>query len=184
MVIVQGGGNGLLGNGREATVNVIMKVVEKVQKKNVRVAVTSLLRRLACNEYEWLCKEVNRDLHEKILVMKAESIHKREVGSSSLDMDDLIQAGCFLGDGVHLLKEGETKLSQRFICWIRATHLLKEGRMDRKKVDEKRVDECTGNVVKFGCINVHGWKVEKFDDLTEKFEKGRLDCVGVVETQM
>ncbi|KAF2347000.1 hypothetical protein FHG87_022241 [Trinorchestia longiramus] len=39
------------------------------------------------------------------------------------------QAGCFLEDGVHLLQEGETKLSQRFICWIRATHLM-EGRMD------------------------------------------------------
>ncbi|KAF2359329.1 hypothetical protein FHG87_009915 [Trinorchestia longiramus] len=47
-----------------------------------------------------------------------------------LDMDDLIQAGYFLRDGVHLLQEGETKLSQRFICWIRATHLLMEGRMD------------------------------------------------------
>ncbi|KAF2343573.1 hypothetical protein FHG87_025670, partial [Trinorchestia longiramus] len=33
-------------------------------------------------------------------------------------------------DGVHLLQEGETKLSQRFICWIRATHLLMESRMD------------------------------------------------------
>ncbi|KAF2348455.1 Methylmalonyl-CoA epimerase [Trinorchestia longiramus] len=28
------------------------------------------------------------------------------------------------------------------------------------------------------------WKVGKFDDLVEEFEKGRLDCVGVVETQM
>ncbi|KAF2344286.1 hypothetical protein FHG87_024958, partial [Trinorchestia longiramus] len=81
-------------------------------------------------EYERLRKEVNRDLHEKVLAMKVESIRKREVGSSFLDMDDLIQAGCFLEDGVHLSQEGETKLSQRFICWIRATHLLMEGRMD------------------------------------------------------
>ncbi|KAF2352692.1 hypothetical protein FHG87_016554 [Trinorchestia longiramus] len=65
-----------------------------------------------------------------ILAMKAESIRKREIGSSILDMDDLIQAGCFLEDGVHLSQEGETKLSQRFIRWIRATHLLMEGRMD------------------------------------------------------
>ncbi|KAF2343398.1 hypothetical protein FHG87_025845 [Trinorchestia longiramus] len=84
MVIVQAGGNGLLENGREATVNAIMKVVERKRKKNVRVAVMS------------------EDRH----------------------------AGCFLEDGVHLLQEGETKLSQRFICWIRATHLLMEGRMD------------------------------------------------------
>ncbi|KAF2354006.1 hypothetical protein FHG87_015241 [Trinorchestia longiramus] len=48
---------------------------------------------------------------EKVLAMKAESIWKREVGSSFLDMDDLIQAGCFLEDGVHLSQEGETKLS-------------------------------------------------------------------------
>ncbi|KAF2362709.1 hypothetical protein FHG87_006530 [Trinorchestia longiramus] len=81
-------------------------------------------------EYERLCKEVNRDLHEKILAMKVESIRKREVGYSFLDMDELIQAGCFLEDGVHLSQEGETKLSQRFIRWIRATHLLMEGRMD------------------------------------------------------
>ncbi|KAF2355925.1 SGNH hydrolase-type esterase domain [Trinorchestia longiramus] len=131
MVIAQAGGNGLLGNGREVTVNAIMKVVERKQKKIVRVAVTGLLRRPACNEeYERLCKEVNRDLHKKILAMKVESIRKREVGSSFLAMDDLIQAGCFLEDGVHLLQEGETKLSQRLICWIRATHLLMEGRMD------------------------------------------------------
>ncbi|KAF2367637.1 hypothetical protein FHG87_001608 [Trinorchestia longiramus] len=97
MVVGQGGGNGLLENGSEATGNAIMEVVERAQKKNVRVAVTSLLRRPACNEeYERLRKEVNRDLHEKILVMKAESVRKHEVGSSFLDMDDLIQAGCFL----------------------------------------------------------------------------------------
>ncbi|KAF2351398.1 SGNH hydrolase-type esterase domain [Trinorchestia longiramus] len=131
MVIVQGGGNGLLENGREATVNAIMKVVERAQKNNVRVAVTSLFRRPVCNEeYERLHKKVNRNLHEKILVMKAESIRKREVGSSFLDMDDLIQAACFLRDGVYLWQEGKTKLSQRFISWIRATHLLMEGRMD------------------------------------------------------
>ncbi|KAF2344023.1 SGNH hydrolase-type esterase domain [Trinorchestia longiramus] len=131
MVIVQAGGNGLLENGREATVNAIMKVVERKQKKKVRGAVTSLLRRPACNEeYEQLRKEVNRDLYEKILAMKAESIRKHEVCSCFLDMDDLIRAGCFLEDGVHLSQEGETKLSQRFIRWIRATHLLMEGRMD------------------------------------------------------
>ncbi|KAF2348067.1 SGNH hydrolase-type esterase domain [Trinorchestia longiramus] len=117
-------------NKREATVNAIMKVVERKRKKNVRVAVTSLLRPACNEEYERLRKEVNRDLHEKILAMKAESIRKCEVGSSFLDIDDLIQAGCFLEDGVHLLQEGETKLSQRFICWIRANHLLMEGRMD------------------------------------------------------
>ncbi|KAF2345394.1 SGNH hydrolase-type esterase domain [Trinorchestia longiramus] len=128
MVIVQRGGYGLLENRREATVNASMKVVERARKKNVRVAVTSWLRRPACNEeYERLCKEVNRDLHEKILVMKAESIQKREVGSMD---DDLIQAGCFLRDGVHIFEEGEIKLSQRFICWIRSTHLLMEGIMD------------------------------------------------------
>ncbi|KAF2363653.1 hypothetical protein FHG87_005605 [Trinorchestia longiramus] len=77
---IQAGGNGLLENGREATVNAIMKVVERKRKKNVRVAVVGLLRRPE--------------------------------------------------DGVHLSQEGETKLSQRFICWIRATHLLMEGRMD------------------------------------------------------
>ncbi|KAF2361001.1 SGNH hydrolase-type esterase domain [Trinorchestia longiramus] len=114
IVIVQGGGNGLLENGREVTVNAIMKVVERAQKKNVKVAVTSLLRRPACNE-EFRRKEVNRDLHEKILVMKVESIQMCEVGSSFLDMDDLIKTGCFLRDGVHLSQEGETKLSQRFI---------------------------------------------------------------------
>ncbi|KAF2344429.1 SGNH hydrolase-type esterase domain, partial [Trinorchestia longiramus] len=120
-----------LENGIEETVNEIMKVVEKARKKNVRVAVTSLLRRPAYNkEYERLHKEVNRDLHEIILIMKAESIRKREVCSSFLDIDELIQARCFLGDGVHLSQEGETKLSQRFIRWIRATHLLMEGRMD------------------------------------------------------
>ncbi|KAF2357441.1 SGNH hydrolase-type esterase domain [Trinorchestia longiramus] len=131
MVVVQGGGNGLLENGREAMVNAILKVVERARKTNLRVAVTSLLRRPACNEeYEQLHKEVNRDLHEKILVMKAESIWKREVCFSFLDMDDLIQAGCFLRDGVYLSQEGETKLSQRFICRIRATNFLMEGRMD------------------------------------------------------
>ncbi|KAF2350567.1 SGNH hydrolase-type esterase domain [Trinorchestia longiramus] len=131
IVIVQGGGNGLLKNRSETTMNAIVKVVERRREKNVRVAVTSLLRRPACNEeYERLRKEVNRDLHEKILVMKADSVRKREVGSSFLDMDDLIQAGCFLGDGVHLSQEGETKLSQRFIRWIRTTHILMEGRMD------------------------------------------------------
>ncbi|KAF2345156.1 SGNH hydrolase-type esterase domain [Trinorchestia longiramus] len=139
MVIVQGGGNGLLENGNEATVNAIMKVVERAQKKNVRVAVTSLLRRPACNEeYERLLKEVNIDLHEKIHVMKAESVRKHEVGFSFLDMGDLIQAGCFLRDGAHLSQEGQTKLCQRFIHWIRATHVLMEDRMDRKKVDEKK----------------------------------------------
>ncbi|KAF2352811.1 hypothetical protein FHG87_016438 [Trinorchestia longiramus] len=79
MVIVQGGGNGLLENGRKATVNAIMKE------------------------------------HERRIL---------------LDMDDLILAGVFFKDGVHLLQQGETKLSQRFIHWIRATHLLMESRMD------------------------------------------------------
>ncbi|KAF2357110.1 hypothetical protein FHG87_012127 [Trinorchestia longiramus] len=65
MMIVQGGGNRLLENGREGTVNAIMKVVEKAEK--------------------------------------------------SID---------------HLSQEGETKLCSRFICWIKATHLLMEGRMD------------------------------------------------------
>ncbi|KAF2360288.1 hypothetical protein FHG87_008956 [Trinorchestia longiramus] len=82
------------------------------QSATVGVAVTSLLRRPACNEeYEQLRREVNRDLYEKILVMKTESVQKYEVGSSFLDMDDLIQAGCFLRDGVHLSQERETKLS-------------------------------------------------------------------------
>ncbi|KAF2350080.1 hypothetical protein FHG87_019164 [Trinorchestia longiramus] len=40
MVIVQGGEKELLENGREVTENAIMKVVERAQKKNVRVAVT------------------------------------------------------------------------------------------------------------------------------------------------
>ncbi|KAF2350475.1 hypothetical protein FHG87_018769 [Trinorchestia longiramus] len=55
MVIAQGDGNGLLENGRVKTVNAIIKVLEWAQKKNVRVAVTSLLKRPACDgEYEWL----------------------------------------------------------------------------------------------------------------------------------
>ncbi|KAF2353904.1 Reverse transcriptase domain [Trinorchestia longiramus] len=33
------------------------------------------------------------------------------------------------------------------------------------------------------CMMCKIWKVGKFDDLAEEFEKGRLDCVGVVETQ-
>ncbi|KAF2354681.1 hypothetical protein FHG87_014563 [Trinorchestia longiramus] len=65
-----------------------------------------------------------------ILVMKAESVWKRDVGSGFLDMDYLIQAGRFLRNGVHLSQERETKLSQIFIRWIRATHLLMVGRMD------------------------------------------------------
>ncbi|KAF2361882.1 SGNH hydrolase-type esterase domain [Trinorchestia longiramus] len=108
-----------------------MEVVERAQKKNVRVAVTSLSRRPTCNkEYERLHKEVNEDLHEKIRVMKAESMQKHEVSSSFLDTDDLIRPGCFSGDGVHFSQEGETKLSQRFIRWIRATRLVMGDRMD------------------------------------------------------
>ncbi|KAF2353813.1 ATPase AAA-type core [Trinorchestia longiramus] len=42
-------------------------------------------------------------------------------------MNSLNWAGCFSGDGVHLSQEGETKLSQRFIRWIKATHILMEG---------------------------------------------------------
>ncbi|KAF2356650.1 hypothetical protein FHG87_012594 [Trinorchestia longiramus] len=53
----------------------------------------------------------------------------KNVGSF-LDMDGLIRAGCFSGDGVHLSQEGETKFSQRFTRWISAIHLLMEGRMD------------------------------------------------------
>ncbi|KAF2357147.1 hypothetical protein FHG87_012095 [Trinorchestia longiramus] len=115
MVIVQGCGNGLLENASAATMNVIMKMIERAQKKNVRVAVKSLLRRPACNEYERSRKE---------------SVWKHEIGSSFLDMDSLIQAGCFLRDGVPLSQEGEKKLSQRFIRSIKATHLLMEGRID------------------------------------------------------
>ncbi|KAF2362701.1 SGNH hydrolase-type esterase domain [Trinorchestia longiramus] len=48
IVTVQGGENGLLKNGREETVNAIMKVVKRAKKKNVKVVVTSLLRRPAC----------------------------------------------------------------------------------------------------------------------------------------
>ncbi|KAF2354271.1 NAD(P)-binding domain [Trinorchestia longiramus] len=109
---VQGGGNELLENGSEATLNAIMKVVERAQKKNVRVAVTSLFRRPACNEYERLHKEVNRDLCKKIHVMKAQSVWKLEVCSSIMDLDSLIQARCFSGDGVYLSQEGETNLSE------------------------------------------------------------------------
>ncbi|KAF2352845.1 hypothetical protein FHG87_016400 [Trinorchestia longiramus] len=102
-----------------------MRVVERAQMKNVK--------RLACNEeYECMHEEVNRDLHENILIMKEESVWNCEVGSSFLDIDGLMQIGCFLGNGVHLLQEEETKLSQRYICWIKIIHLLMEDRMHRK----------------------------------------------------
>ncbi|KAF2345455.1 hypothetical protein FHG87_023790 [Trinorchestia longiramus] len=123
-----GCGNELLVNGSEERVNAIMKVVEKARKKNVRVPVTSLLRRPACNEYERLREEVNIDLHEKILVMKAESVRKREVSSRFLDMDSLIQAGCFSEMESTFRKKGRQS-SLRFIRWIKATHLM-EGRID------------------------------------------------------
>ncbi|KAF2365364.1 hypothetical protein FHG87_003890 [Trinorchestia longiramus] len=86
--------------------------------------------RLACNEYELLHTEVKRDLLEKTLVMKAVSVWKLEVESSFLDMDDLIQAGFSSGNEVHLLQEGEIKLSQKYICWIKATHFFMVGRME------------------------------------------------------
>ncbi|KAF2343701.1 hypothetical protein FHG87_025543 [Trinorchestia longiramus] len=90
--------------------------------------------------FEYAEKEMD-DIDESMMIFKDDngllttrseetSVQKHEACSSFLDMDDLIQAGCFSGDGVHLLQEVETKLSQRFICWIRATHLLMGGRMD------------------------------------------------------
>ncbi|KAF2361884.1 hypothetical protein FHG87_007359 [Trinorchestia longiramus] len=69
-----------------------MKVVERAQKKNTRVAVTSSRRPASGKEYERLHKEVNKDLYEKILVMKAETVWKYEVGSSFLDMDDELES--------------------------------------------------------------------------------------------
>ncbi|KAF2349924.1 hypothetical protein FHG87_019320 [Trinorchestia longiramus] len=97
--------------------------------ERVKMAYANMKEPASNEEYEWLHIEVNRDLYEKILLMKTESIRKHEVGSSLLDMDDPIHAGCFLRDGVHLSQEGETKLSQGFICWIRTTHLT-EGKLD------------------------------------------------------
>ncbi|KAF2349856.1 hypothetical protein FHG87_019386 [Trinorchestia longiramus] len=41
-----------------------------------------------------------------------ERVQKREVGSSILDIDDLIQARCFLKNGVHLSEEEETALPE------------------------------------------------------------------------
>ncbi|KAF2344658.1 hypothetical protein FHG87_024586 [Trinorchestia longiramus] len=66
----------------------------------------------------------------RFFVMKANGIRNRKVGSGFLDMDDLIQAGCFSEERVHLLQEGKTKLFQRCIHWITDTHLSIEGRMD------------------------------------------------------
>ncbi|KAF2353582.1 hypothetical protein FHG87_015661 [Trinorchestia longiramus] len=58
MMIVQGGRNELPKNGKKEAVNAIMNVVERAQKKNVRVAVTSLLRRPACNGFGIMYKLV------------------------------------------------------------------------------------------------------------------------------
>ncbi|KAF2345888.1 hypothetical protein FHG87_023356 [Trinorchestia longiramus] len=121
-------------NNRDCKATSMLCVMMKSLHKGPKVVTIhkNLLTTLpACNEeHERLRKEVNRDLHEKIRVMKTESVRKREVGSSFLDMDSLIQAGCFSGDGVHLSQEGETKLSHIIIRWIRATHLFMEDRMD------------------------------------------------------
>ena len=85
----------------------------------------------ACGEeYERMRKEVNKEVHERIVGMKAESVRKREVGSSFLDMDGLILAEYFSRDGVHLSSEGERKLSGRYISWIKATHILMKSRTE------------------------------------------------------
>ncbi|KAF2352458.1 hypothetical protein FHG87_016785 [Trinorchestia longiramus] len=103
---------------------------EKVKIADINMKMEEEIKRL---EAEVL--SVRREL-EYERKLKGDVRSKRKVngdvndGVSFLDMDDLILAGCFMGDGVHLSQEGETKLSQRFIRWIRATHLLMEGRMD------------------------------------------------------
>ncbi|KAF2343452.1 hypothetical protein FHG87_025792, partial [Trinorchestia longiramus] len=43
--------------------------------------------------FEQLCNEVNRELHERILGMKAKSVQKCELGSSFQDIDGLIRLG-------------------------------------------------------------------------------------------
>ncbi|KAF2346023.1 hypothetical protein FHG87_023221 [Trinorchestia longiramus] len=55
---------------------------------------------------------------------------KHELGSSFLKVDGSIQPGCFLGDRLHLSQKVETKLSPRYICWIKATRLLMKPRIE------------------------------------------------------
>ncbi|KAF2347942.1 hypothetical protein FHG87_021301 [Trinorchestia longiramus] len=94
------------------------KMEEEIER--LKAKAVSLKRELEMKEKDARSKrKVNGDVNDgarHIHVMKAESV--------------LIKTGCFLEDGVHLSQEGETKLSQRFIRWIKDTHLLMEGRMD------------------------------------------------------
>ena len=40
------------------------------------------------------------------------------------------------------------------------------------------------NGLKFGCVNVRGWGVDKFEDLGRELNEWRFDAVGVTETQL
>ncbi|KAF2365034.1 hypothetical protein FHG87_004214 [Trinorchestia longiramus] len=75
---------------------------------------------------------------ERILGMK-QSVWKCVLGSIFLEMDGLIQAWCFSRNRVHFLQEDETKLSQRDICWIRATHFFMKVRID-KEMRKKKIN--------------------------------------------
>ncbi|KAF2348083.1 hypothetical protein FHG87_021164 [Trinorchestia longiramus] len=69
---------------------------------------------------------VNEKMNGSWIKVGGRKINEMHVKKESV----LIETGCFMGDAVLLLQEGETKLSQRFICWIKDTHLLMQGRMD------------------------------------------------------
>ncbi|KAF2357873.1 hypothetical protein FHG87_011375 [Trinorchestia longiramus] len=76
-------------------------------------------------------KKVINDMNEGMVIVQGGGNGLLENGSE-VSMKEECGSGChkcFLGDGVHLSQEGETKFSQIFIWWIRATHLM-EGRMD------------------------------------------------------
>ncbi|KAF2362844.1 hypothetical protein FHG87_006398 [Trinorchestia longiramus] len=108
-----------------------VKVKMEKEIERLKVGITSLRSKLEDekkpkdrkNEKDARSKrEVNSDAHDGARYTK--NVQKCELGSSFLEMDGLLQHGCFLANGINLLQERETKLSKKYIHWIRAIHFF------------------------------------------------------------
>ena len=119
LVVIQGGGNNLVGLGHKETADQVVKTVTEIMngKRNRKVAVLSIIRRpreMISEKYEDERKKANRDIQTELCKMKE---NKMQV--SFIDLDPVIHKSMFRVDGVHLNEEGNDRMCMRILTWMK-----------------------------------------------------------------
>ena len=146
-LIIQGGGTDLMARSAEDTAKLIVDTIRQVKakKKDLRVGFVGILRRPRESlAYELRRRRVNKRVGEELGNLKADLAKIKDIGVSFLDLDEQLPGNYFGRDRVHLNEDGQKRLGERLMEWVRTTENILRRRTAQQMTTPKAEESETG----------------------------------------